>query len=131
MKKFLRSFGGIDIYEVEDIDSLWPEDLVVPEKTTAICAYYMVAQYPRFRVAFSDDLRIDESSAATAACDFISWWCDDAQCDVKDIAVMIIAHDNLSDDDFKALELEALSKPFMKSHDCDFIAHARGEFSVD
>ena len=125
MLKILKSVDGVDIYET-NLASIQPGDLVIPGRVTAFGVYYLTDQYPRFRTAISDDLQIDESSAAVQVSDLISW--SDTKT-IVDSVVFIFAH-NLSDEDLLEWEKEAVAIPFMKSQGCDFMADAVGEFAI-
>ncbi len=127
--KFLRSVEGVDIYEADGgLESLHPSDLVVPGRFTAVGVYYLTDKYPRFRTAVSDDFRIDASSAVVQLSDVVTWA---AGRKMLDSMILVFVHDGLSDDDFTVFERKHVAIPFMRSHGCDFMAEAVGEFAVD
>lgn len=125
-RKHEKTIGGVDVFflgqSTEDFGSC---DLVVDGRFCVVGVYYCCGEYPRFRVAFSDDLFIDGSGAVVAFSDLVGW---EADSPIIEGGYFLMAHNFGSEEEFKAWELEAMSKPFMSSQGCDFIAEAVGEW---
>lgn len=123
---FEQTIEDVHIYSVESVEALSPDDLVDKDRVTAVGVYYMVSEYPRFRTALSDDLRIDEGSAVAQLSDIVGWVGEQSY---VDLIAFLFVHE-LSEDDFREWERVHMALPFMKSQGCDFMADASGEFDV-
>lgn len=128
MRKHERTVAGVDIFFLgRSVDDFGVDDLVVDGRSCVLGVYYCCDEYPRFRVSFSDDFWIDGSNAVVAYSDVVGWEADSG---MVEGGYFLMAHDFESEEEFKAWELEAMSKPFMSSQGCDFIAEAVGEWST-
>lgn len=127
-RKHEKTIDGVDVFflgrSTEDFGS---SDLVVDGRKCVVGVYYRHREYPRYRVAFSDNFAIDGSDAVVAYSDIVGW---EAGSPMVEGGYFLMAHDFEFEEDFRAWELEAMSKPFMSSQGCDFIAEAVGEWAV-
>lgn len=126
MRQLEGDVGGVDVYFLgQSPESIEPEDLVA-DRECAVGVYYLSDEYPRFRVAFTDDMAFDGSSAVVVLSELVEFF---ASRKILDASIFLMSH-GMGEPEFRAWEKEFMSIPFMKSQGCDFLAEAKGEWSV-
>lgn len=127
-RKFEKNVDGVAVFFLgrspEDFEV---GDLVVDGRECCVGVYYMVRDYPRYRVAFSDDWAFDGSDSVVVYSELVEFA---ESTELVEAAYFLMAHRFEYERDFKAWELGAMSRPFMDAHGCGFIAEAAGEWAV-
>lgn len=122
MRELKGDVAGVDVYYLGTSPAdIQPDDLVT-DRPAAIGLYYQTKEYPRFRVALSDDIHIDASSAAAALGELVEFF---EEVQPVEATVFLLAH-GLPESDFRAWEKEHMAVPFMRNQGCDFLTDVSG-----